>query len=463
VQQVLVWNSFERTESTGQEQWCPYGGEEFGARLEVLEEQGLTFLRMRGRPGEEGLFGVSAWQTEYSVVQFPSVSFDCRILPTTEVDLLVNLSQPNVGWKGIRFTDDHPYYPRIGRFHGVVADLQWHRATVNLLAILRERFPGQPDYRVREIAFADWDGGERLFGTKHFGNSSALGGYFDVDNFLIGATCAKNLVTFRWAGEDESGIEGYSVLLDDKSDTVPPETLSYSPPQPRRAAEGEQGPETTSPPGSPVAVTWSDEKTYDELKDGQWWFHVRAKDRCGNWGRPNHYRLVVDTKPPELKLLAPSDRKLWFDEDIRIPLSDAGSGVDLDALELELDGQRLKVDGRSLAYDFYRGELRLRLREFKPYPVGFPDGSRVSISLCGVRDYAGNALDVDACWTFTAGSPVLASKTSKRGKNGWFLEEPVLEMHPLDQDEWSLTWMRSLKGDKYAEKGCFIREIGVLN
>ena len=463
-QPVLVANSFEEgPEKLGQ--WAHYGGEEYAARLEVIEEEDKTFLRARGRGNQKGHLGVSAWRTEYSVVEYPVLSFDCRVLPTTEVDVLVYVSQPSVGWKGIRLTDDHPYYPRIGQFFGVLADLQWRRASVNLLHLLRGRYPGQSDYRVREIAFADWNGGDRLFGTKFFGNSSIMGGYFDIDNFVIGKACSADKITFRWLAEDPSGIEGYSMALDDQPETVAPETMcEYSPYSPQEAKPTD-APEEGVGEGDPEPsgeIAWSGEKAYAPLQDGRWWFHIRAKDRCGNWGRPNHYLLVIDTQPPELELLTPRDEKVRPDDDIRFRLSDQGAGLDLHTLELEVDGRRLKVDGRSLRYDFYRKQLRLRLPFVQPFPLAFVDGAPLSLTVHGVRDLAGNQLDTRDPYMLKAGSSVSAAKGSRLGKAGWFLEEPKLALHPLDRDEYELRWMRSLKGDKLAEAGCSVRELGIF-
>ncbi|MFO8016916.1 MAG: right-handed parallel beta-helix repeat-containing protein [Candidatus Woesearchaeota archaeon] len=52
--------------------------------------------------------------------------------------------------------------------------------------------------------------------------------------------------------------------------------------------------------------TWR--KTYTNLGNGIHWFHVRAKDRAGNWGNPAHYRIKVDAVngTPEFTRLKPA-------------------------------------------------------------------------------------------------------------------------------------------------------------
>ena len=78
---------------------------------------------------------------------------------------------------------------------------------------------------------------------------------------------------FDWTEpSDISGITGYSYELDNLSSAVP-DTVS----------EG-------------IATS----KTYSDVANGTWYFHVRAQDSAGNWGSTDHYGPVkIDTTPPE--------------------------------------------------------------------------------------------------------------------------------------------------------------------
>jgi hypothetical protein len=76
---------------------------------------------------------------------------------------------------------------------------------------------------------------------------------------------------FEWTvPDDASGIAGYSYELDQTSITIP-DTDS-------------EGTATT--------------KTYNNVADGEWWFHVRAYDNSGKWGDSDHYKIKIDITDP---------------------------------------------------------------------------------------------------------------------------------------------------------------------
>lgn len=69
---------------------------------------------------------------------------------------------------------------------------------------------------------------------------------------------------------DASGISGYSCIIDHFSTTVPPNTI----------------------------IATNNSKIYYNLADGEWFFHVRARDGSGNWGDTNHFKIKIDVSPP---------------------------------------------------------------------------------------------------------------------------------------------------------------------
>jgi len=81
-----------------------------------------------------------------------------------------------------------------------------------------------------------------------------------------------NDVTFAWGTpSDVSGIAGYSYSYDHASYSLPDATVD----------------------------TQGNSRTYFDLDDGTWYFHVRAVDRVSNWGSAGHYRARIDaTAPP---------------------------------------------------------------------------------------------------------------------------------------------------------------------
>jgi len=86
--------------------------------------------------------------------------------------------------------------------------------------------------------------------------------------------------------ESLSGIKGYSYLLDQEPKTIPDEKID---------------------------TTKNDFES--ELKDGKWYFHVRASDILGKWNSATHYEIFIDTVPPFISIDFPEDGH-WYNEAI---------------------------------------------------------------------------------------------------------------------------------------------------
>jgi hypothetical protein len=82
-----------------------------------------------------------------------------------------------------------------------------------------------------------------------------------------------NDLTFSWIGSDTvSGIKGYSIVLDHNKDTIPDKILD---------------------------IQNINLKTYNNLLDNNYSFHIRAKDNADNWGDSDHTDYIgIDTNPP---------------------------------------------------------------------------------------------------------------------------------------------------------------------
>jgi hypothetical protein len=78
--------------------------------------------------------------------------------------------------------------------------------------------------------------------------------------------------TLNWTEPSDtgSGVDGYSYTLDHSATATPDETLD----------------------------TYYNSRTYYNLADGEWYFHVRAVDKAGNPGSTDHYRVRIDTANP---------------------------------------------------------------------------------------------------------------------------------------------------------------------
>ena len=100
------------------------------------------------------------------------------------------------------------------------------------------------------------------------------------------AYAGGNEIRASWTGSDSSGLEGYAVVLDHASDTVPA-TVS----------------QTADTFAQTVAV------------GGEWYLHVRAKDTRGNWSQTEHRRFLVDFELPVLSPLESTthpDSDAWY-------------------------------------------------------------------------------------------------------------------------------------------------------
>lgn len=81
---------------------------------------------------------------------------------------------------------------------------------------------------------------------------------------------AESDIQASWTASDTSGIAGYSVVLDQASDTIPAEAMTQA--------------------GNTFSATGA--------ADGVWYLHVRAVDNQGDWSNTRHRAFRVDTAPP---------------------------------------------------------------------------------------------------------------------------------------------------------------------
>ncbi len=148
-------------------------------------------------------------------------------------------------------------------------------------------------YRIRTI---DWSG--------NLGRTSSWGSGVATDKTRPGAPAVwssthrnqriwykSNDPKVLWTPPaDPSGIRGYSYIMDRKMRTVPDRRLES--PRPFRIA--------------------------NDRADGIWYFHVRAKDRSGNWGPTSHFRLRIDSRPPRMRRRSPGKMATGVDRDAPI-------------------------------------------------------------------------------------------------------------------------------------------------
>ncbi|MDQ3940724.1 MAG: S8 family serine peptidase, partial [Actinomycetota bacterium] len=88
---------------------------------------------------------------------------------------------------------------------------------------------------------------------------------------------------FSWTASDASGVAGYSYVLDQEPATAP-DTVSEGTAQSR---------------------------SYVDLSDGTWWFHVAARDDVGLWSAPAHFQIDVDLPAAMPQSLLVSPRQIY--------------------------------------------------------------------------------------------------------------------------------------------------------
>jgi hypothetical protein len=178
--------------------------------------------------------------------RFPVVAFDYRFDPGVKLDLLVHMGGR---WHAIAMTDDPN--GSIGRVPGMRADGKWHHARVNIAPMLKRK-QRRGALNVTAVIVGDRNSRDNKKGaTANF------------DNFVIGSVGTVKPV-FRWKATDTTGIAGYSYTLDQQPATEP---------------KAESMGDTAA-------------KSFEDLKTGLWFLHVRAVDGAGNWGPASHYAIM---------------------------------------------------------------------------------------------------------------------------------------------------------------------------
>ena len=134
----------------------------------------------------------------------------------------------------------------------------------------------------------------------------------------------KNMISVTWWGatDDLSGIAGYSYTWNNKSDTIPDETIDTTEPT------------CTSPP----LTTGSN-----------WYLHIRTVDKAGNWN-PNALHIgpfYIDTDKPTITEVVqdPPGQEIPEHENVTViaTITDKGSGI-LNATPLLQHKQRNNMD-----------------------------------------------------------------------------------------------------------------------
>ncbi len=217
------------------------------ARLEVSDRDGGT-VRLVRKPGP-GAMAASLTERPWRLGYRPGLLFEYRASRGMRLELLLLVS----GHELVVPLTGLPGAP-------AVADGAWHQAVLDLAAPAREKLGELPAYCVGQVIV-----------REAAGKPNPPGSFLELRRAELwtGRTLGTGFILE--SVEAGSGLAGFSVVLDQKADTMPPESLSL--PVGSCGAAGRRSPGGLGP--------------------GAWWLHGRARDLAGNWSGPTHYRLVV--------------------------------------------------------------------------------------------------------------------------------------------------------------------------
>jgi hypothetical protein len=130
-----------------------------------------------------GNFSSTVLDRPFDVREYGTMSFDYRIGPQTKIDFLLKV---NGRWYNLRFTGEPVDYrhrdvniANMGAIRGVIADDQWHTASVDIRYLLRQQ---TGHTQVDEIVMADWRVGGYM--KLEFGANPRGAAYY-IDNFKL--------------------------------------------------------------------------------------------------------------------------------------------------------------------------------------------------------------------------------------------------------------------------------------
>ncbi|MGA1867764.1 MAG: OmpL47-type beta-barrel domain-containing protein [bacterium] len=326
-----------------------------------------------------GDMGVTIRESAYQVREYPVVSFNYKIPENVRINLIVTIGGV---WYELRMSDEAKHvenfeqvlYTTIGDLR-VINDGQWHEVEFNLYTLLKNCMPDQFDFRVDEMIMAEWD--VVGWSTIAMGNHNGEGAAYYIDNFIISSGGSAQDPTLSLSGlSDTSGITDFSFLLDSVADTLPDEV-----------SEGAE---------------WT--VTYPDTESGRWFFHARAADGVGNWGLASDYQLKVDKEGPLAQDPLPAPWGFSATSEISIKIMDfGGSGLDIDTVQLEVEGIVYDIHDGGMTYDPLTETLSLKLwkvTSFTPSPI--LDGQVVECSVIAAQDLAGNPIQEAYSWSWTA-------------------------------------------------------------
>ncbi|HOX06511.1 MAG TPA: hypothetical protein PK280_08930 [Planctomycetota bacterium] len=304
-----------------------------------------------------GTMGAMARMEPLDVRRFPVLSFDYCVEPLTTVNLLVFSAR---GRHDILLTDHDGGADRIGAVPDARADGRWHRAVVDLGAVLSAR--GMTV--VRQIGLADLGPG-----------SSTTASAWRIDNWtLLPAVDGSKPLRFRWTLADGTAPAASAAVLDREPNTLPEEKTAID------------GGGLEQPAG---------------LAAGLWHLHVRCRDRAGQWGPAAHWPIKVvhydDRKPPAVLSVSPAAGETACPPRIEVRFSEEGSGLSGHDVAVEVGGRTFRPGDPGVFFVPTEKRLAVDLAGFDGRLIAAPGPVRCRAL---AADCAGNGLEKPFEWTW---------------------------------------------------------------
>ncbi|HXT38139.1 MAG TPA: FlgD immunoglobulin-like domain containing protein, partial [Chloroflexota bacterium] len=311
----------------------------------------------------------------------PDITFLYKIPANVQVNLAVHA---NNTWWVVPLSDLPPtaadfkqtYFAPLSSnpTNPLTRDNRWHSISLNLYGLIREQVPtGQ--ITVDRMAMGDWAQGGWM--AVQPSTANAPGAQVLLDQVAIPAVSRRATAAFTWTDADPTGISAYSYLLDHHPTTVP----------------------------SARSMGSTTHATFGPLASGQYWLHVRARNRAGLWGAAANYPIVIDGLAPLVGAPDPGPGGTGAAY-LTVPLTDpGGSGIDASTLRFSAFGKVYGPTGGVVTYDPYVGTASFNLGLIQPAPRNLFPGGKVPVALIAAADAAGNQLPHPLAWTYTLDIP----------------------------------------------------------
>ncbi|MBI2194253.1 MAG: hypothetical protein HYU36_19930 [Planctomycetes bacterium] len=335
------------------------------ARLSLAERtpgSGDRVLRLVN-PHGGGHFEARCITEPFDVRKLSVLSFDYRVTPDVKLNFYLTIQGMRYGVVFTGNPDEMGDVPTLATIPNVVADGQWHHASVDLKPGAAGLFPRSPTLRVEEMILGCYEEGNYL--VAGFGGNPA-GATLYLDHFALGGP-GEDKARFTWWDRGSNGIKQVSYVLDRNPETIPDDTPEVE----------------------------KNLATFRNLEGGIHYFHLKGLKYDKEWSPTAHYRIEVDNRAPAVEWLSPPEGASWGGSRAQARILDLeGSAIDVEALEVQWQaGDSAPVAWRpgrnALVFDPLSGLLTFQLDALPEIPQ---TGTKVRLGVTACRDSLGNAL-----------------------------------------------------------------------